>query len=132
MVGKYRCTVCGYVYDPAKGDPERVAPGTSFDSVPDDWTCPVCGVGKSKFEVAEEVVIRRYSNGEITVIWQPAKCNHNGNCWRRLPQVFDTKKRPWVYVHGADSSTIAKVVNECPTQALTWENARSGDEIRPK
>ena len=46
----YVCDVCGYVYDPAQGDPENgVDPGTPFDKLPDDWTCPVCGVGKDEF-----------------------------------------------------------------------------------
>jgi len=48
---KYVCTVCGYVYDPAEGDPEHgVAPGTPWESVPEDFVCPVCGVGKELFE----------------------------------------------------------------------------------
>jgi rubredoxin len=48
---KYTCTVCGYEYDPAVGDPDAgVAPGTSFDDVPDDWVCPECGADKSFFE----------------------------------------------------------------------------------
>ena len=48
---KYVCTVCGYVYDPAVGDPENdIAAGTSFDDLPDDWVCPVCGAGKDQFE----------------------------------------------------------------------------------
>jgi len=47
---KYVCDVCGYVYDPAKGDPDNgVSPGTPFEKVPDDWTCPDCGVGKDQF-----------------------------------------------------------------------------------
>jgi rubredoxin len=47
----YICTVCGYVYDPAQGDPDSgVAPGTSFADIPDDWVCPVCGADKSQFE----------------------------------------------------------------------------------
>ncbi len=50
---KYRCTVCGYIYDPAKGDPDHgIKPGTSFSDLPDDWKCPECGVGKDKFEKA--------------------------------------------------------------------------------
>ncbi|MBW2099827.1 MAG: rubredoxin [Deltaproteobacteria bacterium] len=41
---KYVCTVCGYVYDPAEGDPDNnVAPGTKFEDLPDEWACPVCG-----------------------------------------------------------------------------------------
>ena len=48
---KYVCKVCGYVYDPEKGDPDNgVKPGTPFDKVPNDWVCPVCGAPKSEFE----------------------------------------------------------------------------------
>lgn len=51
---KYVCTVCGYIYDPEIGDPDSdIDPGTSFDDLPDDWVCPMCGVGKDSFEVAE-------------------------------------------------------------------------------
>ena len=47
---KYVCNVCGYVYDPAKGDPDNgVNAGTGWDDVPEDWTCPDCGVGKDDF-----------------------------------------------------------------------------------
>ena len=48
---KYVCTVCNYVYDQEAGDPENnIAPGTSFADLPEDWVCPVCGVGKDEFE----------------------------------------------------------------------------------
>lgn len=48
---RYVCVLCGYIYDPAEGDPENgVAPGTAFEDIPDDWTCPACGVGKEHFE----------------------------------------------------------------------------------
>lgn len=48
---KYECTVCGYVYDPEQGDTDNdVAPGTSWEDVPEDWTCPHCGVDKDMFE----------------------------------------------------------------------------------
>lgn len=47
---QYKCNVCGYVYDPAVGDPtQNVSPGTDFTDLPDDWTCPECGVGKEEF-----------------------------------------------------------------------------------
>ena len=47
---KYVCNVCGYEYDPAVGDPDGgIAPGTAFEDIPDDWVCPVCGVGKDQF-----------------------------------------------------------------------------------
>jgi len=52
---KYKCTICGYVYDPAEGDPDSdIAPGTAFEDIPEDWVCPVCGVTKEDFEEAEE------------------------------------------------------------------------------
>ncbi len=48
---KFRCTVCGYIYDPEIGDPDAgIAPGTTFENLPDDWTCPVCGATKDMFE----------------------------------------------------------------------------------
>jgi len=48
--GKYKCQVCGYVYDPVKGDPDSgIAPGTPFEEIPDDWNCPVCGATKNQF-----------------------------------------------------------------------------------
>ena len=48
---KFVCTVCGYVYDPEVGDPENdIAPGTPFEQLPEDWVCPVCGVGKEDFK----------------------------------------------------------------------------------
>ena len=48
---KYVCGPCGYEYDPAVGDPEHgIAPGTACEDLPDDWVCPICGVGKDMFE----------------------------------------------------------------------------------
>ncbi len=47
---KYVCEICGYVYDPAKGDPDNeVKPGTEFKDVSDQWVCPICGAGKDHF-----------------------------------------------------------------------------------
>ena len=50
-MSKWRCTICGYIYDPAKGDPESgIAAGTPFSELPEDWVCPDCGAPKSEFE----------------------------------------------------------------------------------
>lgn len=50
-MSKYVCKICDYVYDPAEGDPDNgIPPGTSFEDLPDDWLCPVCGVSKDEFE----------------------------------------------------------------------------------
>ncbi len=52
---KYLCTICSYEYDPARGDPDNdIAPGTAFEDLPDDWTCPECGADKDMFEEVEE------------------------------------------------------------------------------
>lgn len=130
-MAKYQCKVCGYIYDPEKGDLPNADPGTSFEDLPEGWVCPVCGVGKDQFvrispEPKDKPVIRHYSNGEITVIWQPALCNHNGNCWKSLKKVFDPQRRPWVDINAADSKTIVEVVEQCPTKALTWQKADRG------
>ncbi len=54
-VTRFRCTVCGYVYIPEKGDPDGgIAPGTFFDDIQSDWVCPICGVGKGQFEVEDD------------------------------------------------------------------------------
>lgn len=50
-MAKYVCSVCGYVYDPAVGDPDNnVKAGTAFEKLPGDWVCPVCGASKDQFE----------------------------------------------------------------------------------
>jgi len=49
-MARYECSVCGYIYDPAQGDPENNVPaGTPFEKLPDDWICPVCGASKDQF-----------------------------------------------------------------------------------
>ncbi len=54
-MSKYQCEACGYIYDPEVGDPDSgIAPGTAFEDIPDDWTCPLCGVGKDMFVKIEE------------------------------------------------------------------------------
>jgi rubredoxin len=48
---KWVCVICGYVYDPAEGDPDNgVDPGTVWEDVPSDWLCPICGASKDDFE----------------------------------------------------------------------------------
>jgi rubredoxin len=52
---KWLCRICGYIYDPEKGDPEAdIEPGVSFEDLPDDWICPECGASKEEFELYEE------------------------------------------------------------------------------
>lgn len=52
---KYQCIPCGYTYNPEEGDDlSGIKPGTSFEDLPDDWVCPLCGVGKDQFEPLKE------------------------------------------------------------------------------
>ncbi len=52
---KYECGPCGYIYDPAEGDPDNgIAAGTAFADLPEDWVCPVCFVGKDEFQPVAE------------------------------------------------------------------------------
>ena len=51
VISKYKCPVCDYIYDSDEGDPENnIPPGTPFENLPDDWTCPICGTSKDEFE----------------------------------------------------------------------------------
>lgn len=52
---KWECQVCGYIYDPAVGDPENgIASGTKFEDIPNDWVCPQCGAAKDQFKLLKE------------------------------------------------------------------------------
>ncbi len=63
---------------------------------------------------------RTYSNGEITVLWQPDKCWHAMACIRNLPAVFNVSLRPWVDMTGARTQEIKRVVDLCPSGALSY------------
>ena len=71
---------------------------------------------------------RNYTNGEITVYWQPRKCIHATTCYRELIEVFNPRKRPWVNMEGASTEEIVRVVKLCPTQALIY---KYNTEIEP-
>ena len=54
-MAKYKCVLCGWIYDAAVGDPDSgIAPGTAFEDISDDWVCPECGAGKEDFELVED------------------------------------------------------------------------------
>ncbi len=65
-------------------------------------------------------MMKEYSNGEIVVNWKPNKCMHAGECVRGLPQVFNREKHPWVNIRAAKSEEIMRVIDKCPTGALSY------------
>mgnify|MGYP006289739871 FL=1 len=66
-------------------------------------------------------VTKKYSNGEVTVLWKPGLCIHSEICFKGLPNVFKPKERPWIQMDGADSQTITDQVKQCPSGALSME-----------
>ncbi len=70
----------------------------------------------------------RSSQGRIVVYWEPEICNHTGNCFRGLPEVFQPQNRPWVLVDAASADKIAEVVMTCPTGALHFERFDGGPQ----
>ena len=63
---------------------------------------------------------KEYTNGEITIVWEPDKCFHSGNCVRGLPEVFKPKERPWINMDSSNTNSIIETVKSCPSGALTF------------
>ncbi|MBB6003297.1 (4Fe-4S)-binding protein [Arcicella rosea] len=63
---------------------------------------------------------KKYSNGEVTVVWQPSKCIHSAICFKTLPSVFDPKKRPWITLEQEETKTIIEQIKACPSGALSY------------
>jgi uncharacterized Fe-S cluster protein YjdI len=65
-------------------------------------------------------ITKKYSNGDITVVWKPEQCIHSTLCWKGLVNVFDPRQKPWVSVHGAVTYEIIAQVDKCPSGALSY------------
>lgn len=76
---------------------------------------------QTKKPKAMKEIRKEYTDGKINVIWQPGKCMHAARCITGLPQVFRPAERPWIKMDAATSDEIKKVVEQCPSGALTWE-----------
>ncbi len=66
-------------------------------------------------------VAKEYRTKQIVVSWAPERCVHSANCLRGLPQVFDARRRPWIAIEAASADDIARVVETCPSGALSYE-----------
>ena len=67
----------------------------------------------------DKKITKTYSNGEITVVWKPDICVHSAICFHGLPEVFDPRRRPWVDVQAASTTSIVEQVKRCPSGALS-------------
>lgn len=67
--------------------------------------------------------MKEYSNKELIVSWDPGKCIHSQECVKGLPSVFNREKRPWIDMAGASSEEIMKVIDRCPSGALSYKKA---------
>ncbi len=73
-------------------------------------------------------VTKKYTNGEITVVWKPARCIHSTKCFNGLPAVFDPTKRPWIDTEGSDTEHIISQVSQCPSTALSYYKNSDGEQ----
>ncbi len=62
---------------------------------------------------------KEYSNGEVTIVWQPKLCIHSGICVKALPKVYNTKERPWIKPENAATQELIDQVAKCPSGALS-------------
>lgn len=86
---------------------------------------------KNNMPVDLNRVTKKYTNGEITVIWKPGKCIHSKNCFTGLPGVFDPKKRPWINIQGDSTINIINQVNNCPSGALSYlSNSTNKENVK--
>ncbi len=77
-------------------------------------------------------ITKKYSNGEMTIVWKPSECIHSGICFRGLGEVFDPRKRPWITIEKAPTERIVQQVKNCPSGALSYYLDRDVDETSIK
>ncbi|MFY0607046.1 MAG: (4Fe-4S)-binding protein [Cyclobacteriaceae bacterium] len=63
---------------------------------------------------------KEYTNGELTVVWQPEKCIHAGICVASLPKVYDPKAKPWIKAENGSTEELQNQISKCPSGALTY------------
>jgi len=137
----YECSICGYQYDPAVGDPDNgIKPGTPFAELPDDWVCPLCKASKELFNKLENSTaqpaadktdpVKEYHNPDIIVYWYPKLCSHAGKCWGELPNVFKPQERPWINLSASSAEEIIRTIDKCPSRALKY-SLPEGSSVDP-
>ncbi len=82
--------------------------------------------------MAEQKIKKEYSNGEVTITWEPHKCIHAANCVNGLPGVFDVNKKPWINAQGATTDQIVDQIKKCPSGALGYFMNESSGGAEPE
>ena len=75
----------------------------------------------------EKEIVKEYSNGELTVVWKPAKCIHAGECVKALPEVYNPKEKPWIKAENASTQALKDQIAKCPSGALSY-NMENGED----
>lgn len=71
----------------------------------------------------DKEITKKYSNGEITIVWKPSRCIHSTQCWKKetgLPEVFDPRIKPWIKPEGVPTDKIIHHIKKCPSGALSF------------
>ena len=68
----------------------------------------------------EKEIVKKYTNGELTVVWKPNLCIHSGVCVRTLPQVYNPREKPWIKIENASTEELMVQIKKCPSGALTY------------
>jgi len=64
---------------------------------------------------------KKYSNGEVTVVWRPGMCIHSAICFKGLSEVFDPRRRPWITLEQSTTEKIIEQIKKCPSGALSYQ-----------
>ncbi len=79
-------------------------------------------------------ITKKYTNGEVTIVWKPDTCIHSRICWTAatgLPEVFNPMERPWIKPEGASTERIIEQVKKCPSGALSYNMNDAAEELLP-
>ena len=75
-------------------------------------------------------ITKKYTNGEMTIVWKPGLCIHSGNCFNGLGEVFNPRERPWITMEGSTTDKIIQQVKKCPSGALSYFlNSETADQV---
>lgn len=65
-------------------------------------------------------ITKEYSNGELTIVWKPARCIHSGICVKKLPKVYHPREKPWITIENATTEELREQLPTCPSGALSY------------